>query len=315
LVDQIAQGRRDDDGLSSLAGRLSALDHRLDVEDRERVTQATGGKSIRALARTLLDAIDLDIQAKTATDRHGQSPTEGEMKGIAEELIEAACRPFDDPKVRQLLKDIKQKSDIVIDEITTDEITSASYDLRQAEERIRSFKEFIEQYKDELTALQILYNQPYGREKLTYAAIKELAQKLTDPPYYLATADVWQAYKRLDATKVRGAPVDQQLTEIVSLVRYALGIDTLLEPFGVKVEQRFNLWVGREKNQGRDYTAEQIEWLRSIASFIGANAEIAPRDLQEMPNFADKGGLFKARELFGPHLNELLDGLQHTLVA
>ena len=102
--------------------------------------------------------------------------------------------------------------------------------------RVTSFKTFIEENKDELTALQIIYNHSYARQRLTYAAIKELAQKLTDPPHYLTTADVWQAYKRLDAAKVKGAPVDQQLTEIVSLVRYALGQDTVLEPFGTKVE-------------------------------------------------------------------------------
>ena len=210
---------------------------------------------------------------------------------------------------------MKQKSDIVIDDITTDKVLSAGYDLKQAEERIKSFKEFIEKHKDELTALQILYNQPYGKQKLTYAMIKELTQALTDPPYYLTTADVWQAYKRLDAAKVRGAPVDQQLTEIVSLVRYALGQDATLEPFSAKVEQRFNLWIGREKKQKHEFTPEQMDWLRLIVSFIAANAEIRPADLMEAPSFADKGGLLKARELFGTNLPTMLDELQLALVA
>jgi type I restriction enzyme R subunit len=194
-------------------------------------------------------------------------------------------------------------------------VLSAAYDLKQAEARITSFRDFIETHKDELTALQILYNQPYGKQKLTYAAIKELGQRMTDPPYYLATADVWQAYKRLHAAKVRGAPADQQLTEIVALVRFALGMDEYLEPFGVKVEQRFNLWVGREKRLGRDFGDEQMEWLRAIVNFIAVNAEITARDLTEMPNFADRGGLLKARTLFGTELNTLMDELQMALVA
>ena len=93
----------------------------------------------------------------------------------------------------------------------------------KAEQTITSFKDFMAQNRDQLTALQILYNQPQGRQRLTYAAIRELVQRLTDPPRYLTTATVWQAYKRLDAARVRGAPVDDQLTEVVSLVRYALG--------------------------------------------------------------------------------------------
>ena len=145
--------------------------------------------------------------------------------------------------------------------------------------------------------------------------IKELTLALTDPPYYLTTADVWQAYKRLDAAKVRGAPVDQQLTEIVSLVRYALGHDATLEPFSTKVEQRFNLWIGREKKQKHEFTPEQMDWLRLIVSFIAANAEIRSSDLMEAPSFADKGGLLKARELFGTNLPTMLDELQLALVA
>jgi hypothetical protein len=41
------------------------------------------------------------------------------------------------------------------------QITSAGYDLQQAEKRTTSFREFIEKHKDELLALHILYSQPY----------------------------------------------------------------------------------------------------------------------------------------------------------
>jgi type I restriction enzyme, R subunit len=315
LIDQIAQGRRDENAISSLASRLAALDHKLEGEDKARITEASGGKTLRDLANGLLDAIDPDKIEAIGVTQFGRSPEENEASAIQEELTDKACDPFNDPKLRQLIKDIKQKSDIVIDEITTDTVTGAGYDLNEARKRIDSFKEFIETHKDELTALQILYNQPYGKQKLTYAAIKELVQKLTDPPVYLTTADVWQAYKRLDAARVKGAPVDQQLTEIVSLVRYTLGMEKVLEPFGVKVEQRFNLWIGRQKKAGREFSEEQLGWLRSIAGFIAANAEIHTEDFMNIPSFADKGGLLKARELFGPDLNTMMDDLQLALVG
>src|SRR5690606_30438513 len=172
-----------------------------------------------------------DKQQTAIEARHGPAPTPEQERAVIEALTEIACRPFDNPAVRNLLKDIKQKTDIVIDEITTDEVTGAGFDKKRAEETITSFRAFIEENRDELTALQILYSQPQGRQRLTYAAIRELVQRLTDPPRYLTTANVWQAYKRLDAAKVRGAPVDEQLTEVVSLVRFALGQAEVLEPF------------------------------------------------------------------------------------
>lgn len=315
LIDQIAQGRRDEDALSSLAGRLAALDRKLDDEDRGRIIEATGGQSPRDLANRLLDAIDPDKQVAEIEQTHGPAPTPEQEQDVIDRLVEEACEPFDAAPVRNLLKDIKQKNDIVIDEITTDEVRSAGFDLKHANERVTSFKSFIEDNKDELTALQIIYNQSYATQRLTYAAIKDLSQAMRNPPHHLTTADVWQAYKRLNAALVKGAPVDQQLTEIVSLVRFALGYDTVLEPFASRVEQRFNLWVGREKNAGREFTSEQMAWLRTIAGFIAANAEIGPSDFMEVPSLSDKGGILKARELFGTGLNDMLDELQGALVA
>lgn len=315
LLEQIAMGRRDEDALSSLAARLAALDKKLYDEDRGRIAEATGGKGPRDLANDLLDAIDPDKQQAEIEARHGAAPTPEEEKKVLQDLANTACRPFDNPKVRNVLKEIKQKTDIVIDEVTVDTLRSASFDMKRAEETVTSFRTFIENNHDELTALQILYNQPVGKQRLTYKAIKDLVTALTSQPPYLTTADVWQAYKRLDAAKVRGAPVDDQLTEVVSLVRFALGQTDTLEPFGSVVEQRFNLWMGREKKAGREYSPDQEAWLRGIASFIAANAEITASDLQETPSLADKGGLIQARQLFGAGLSEMLDDLQGALVA
>lgn len=315
LLEQIAMGRRDEDSLSSLASRLAMLDHKLTDDDRTRIAEVTGGQTPRTLANALLDAIDPDKQQAAIKERYGSTPTPEQEKQVIDALTDNACYPFDKPQLRQLLKDIKQKTDIVIDEITTDELMHADFDHQRAERTIKSFKTFIEEHRDELTALQILYNQPMGKQRLTYAAIRELVQRLTDPPLYLTTANVWQAYKRLDAAKVRGAPVDEQLTEVVSLIRYALDQADTLEPFGTVVERRFNLWLGREKKAGREYSAEQEEWLSAIAAYIAANAEIAPRDFMEVPSLADKGGILRARQVLGNGLNKMLEELQEALVA
>lgn len=330
LLEQIAAGRRDDDALSSLAGRLAALSTRLEPEDRERVAQATGGAGLPGLAAALLAAIDPDevegaalaaagvpVQSLTKEQREeaAKSLPGAQLATAAQRLKATACAPFDDPRLRQLLLDLKQKADIVIDAISTDEVTGAGYDLRQSEARIAGFKEFMEANKDELLALQILYNQPYGKRQLTYDAVKELTLRLADPPQRLTTATVWQAYKRLQASKVRGAPADQLLTDIISLVRFALGYDDVLEPFSAKVEQRFNLWVGRQKKAGREFTEEQMGWLRLIRDHLAANVEITPRDFMQFPSFSDRGGLIAARRLFGQDLDALLADLNEALVA
>lgn len=317
LIDQIAQGRRDADAVSSLAGRLAALDRQIDDEDRQRIATAAKGTSLKALASRLLQAVSPDIVEAAVIERHGsmESATKKQLEAVEADLCEAACAPFDDPELRNLVKAIKKKTDIVIDEGTTDEVVSAGYDLKQAQQRVTSFREFIEIHKDELLALQILYSQPYPKRRLTYASIRQLAQVLADPPHHLTTADVWQAYKRLEATLVRGAPSDKVLTDIISLVRFATGQADLLEPYSARVEQKFNLWIGRQKKAGREFNEDQMNWLTAIRDYLAANIEIAPADLMRDHPFADWGGVVEARKLFGSDLSGMLDELSEALAA
>jgi type I restriction enzyme R subunit len=317
LIDQIAQGRRDFDAISSLAARLAALDRQIEIEDRDRIIDVGKGTTLKALAGNLLNAISPDVIDAEIIGRYGnvEAASGGQVAAIEAELIDKACAPLDDAELRNVIKIIKRKTDIIIDEGTADEVTAAGYDLKQAEKRTTSFREFIEANKDELLALQILYSQPYLKRRLTYASIRELATKLSDPPHHLTTADVWQAYKRLEATLVRGAPSDKVLTDIISLVRFATGQSDVLEPYAARVEQKFNLWIGRQIKAGRTFTEEQMTWLKAIKDYLTANVEIAPTDIMRDQPFADWGGVVVARKLFGAQLNGLLDELTEVLVA
>ena len=276
LIEQVAMGRRDDDSLSSLAGRLAALERELDgrgqagAEDLRRIEDAAGGRRLKDLANALLDAIDPDRIEAEATARFGPAPSDEQYADVEKALKEKACDPFDSALLRRTLIDIKQKSEIAIDEITTDVVTYAGYDVERAREMTRHFEQFIDENKDRLAALQILLGRPYRARRLTYAAIRELADELTRAPWPLDVAQVWQAYQRLDAARVRGAP-EKVLTDLVALVRFAAGgPDEVLEPFSRRVEQRFNLWVGRQIKAGRSFTDEQMEWLGLIKDHIAA---------------------------------------------
>lgn len=140
LIDQIAQGRRDEDALSSLAGRMAILDKKLDDDDHKRIQDISKGKKLRELAHAILDAIDPD----KITEKAGGDVSDEEFDRLQSELIESACRPFDDLNFRKLLKDLKKKSDIVIDAITTDKLTLAEFDKSSSEQKIQSFRSFIE---------------------------------------------------------------------------------------------------------------------------------------------------------------------------
>ena len=94
------------------------------------------------------------------------------------------------------------------------------------------------------------------------------------------------------------------LTDIISLIRFATGQAEQLEPFRNRANQLFELWIGRQKNAGRAFTDEQMEWLRLIRDHIAANAAAEIEDLKHVPAFTDRGGLIRARQVFGSELDE-----------
>jgi type I restriction enzyme R subunit len=144
--------------------------------------------------------------------------------------------------------------------------------------------------------------------------LEELRDAMRRPPWLLEPLNIWRAYKRLDDARVRGNST-RILTDIVMLVRYALGLDEVLEPLPAKVAGKFNLWLGREQRAGRTYSDEQLQWLTAIRDHLAVNVEINIRDLQDVAAFGDKGGIVRARTLFGARLNNILDDLSDALVA
>jgi len=314
LIDDIAAGRRDDDALSTLAGRLAALDRKIDDKARAAIADATGGLDPKALAHKLLDAVDPDTIDHETILRHGPAASDPQRDAVREALQEEACRLFDDPVLRQLLKDIKRATEIRIDTISTDAVVSSGYDEARAQDTVGRFQRFLDEHRDTLTALQILYGRPHAARRLDRVAIEELRDTMRRPPWLLEPIDIWRAYKRLDDERVKGNPT-RALSDMVMLVRYALGASVSLEPLSATIAGRFNLWLGREERAGRTYSETQRAWLLAIRDFIAINVDISPEDLMEAPDFAAQGGLVRAHTLFGDRLRPLLDELPAMLIA
>jgi type I restriction enzyme, R subunit len=132
----------------------------------------------------------------------------------------------------------------------------------------------------------------------------------------LEPSALWNYYKRLNAGKVRERSPGNVLSDVVALVRFALAQTDTLQPLSAEVEQRFNLWLGREKNAGRTYSDNQMRWLLLIRDHIAANVEMTLDDLQDILAFADDGGRLAANRVFSKNrVPALIDDLNDALVA
>jgi type I restriction enzyme R subunit len=181
---------------------------------------------------------------------------------------------------------------------------------------VKSFEKFIEDNKDEITALQILYSRPY-KQRLTHEQLRELARAVERPKQPgvapMAPERVWQAYEVLDKSKVRGSAT-KLMTDLVSLVRYAVHQENELTPFKDVVLARFEAWRSAQEKGGREFTDEQRRWLAAIRDHIAASVSIEPDDF-ELPPFSQWGGLGKAHKVFGADLQPMLDQLNEALAA
>ena len=314
LLDMVAMGDREPDTLSSLASRLARLDWRLSPQDRQALESVADGAMIKELVSKLVNATDPDEALKAAQEATGQDDPPEEAIAKAEmELMEAAAKPFAaNPELRQRLIDIHRAYEQTIDMVSQDTLLRAEFSGAEADELTRSFREYIEEHRDEIAALQVLYQRPY-RQRLSLDEIKALAAALQSPPRSWTPPRLWDAYRQLDQSRVRGSG-QRVLADIVSLVRYAVGHEGELAPFAEQVEERFRGWLDTQEIAGREFTDEQRQWLRDIKDHIAGSVSIEPADLQHAP-FVQRGGIGRAYQVFGDGLAPLLEELNLELVG
>jgi type I restriction enzyme, R subunit len=318
LVQSVAVGIRDEDTISSLAGRLAKMDREIGQEDRREIQKASGGKSIRDIVNLLIDSIDPDMQLNSARKASGtEEPTDKQLKESAEKLVARACLPFDNPNFRDVIVEVKKRNEQVIDKVSEDKVVFAGFDEKakeKAKNTIDTFRKFIEENRNEIDALQIIYGKPYGQRQLTYEMIEELASAIKKPPYRLTEERIWNAYEQLEKSKVRGAGPARLMTDLIALVRYAVGMSEVLEPFTEMVEERFKAWISKQEEQGREFKPEEMTWLRMIKDHIATSAVISMDDFDNIP-FSDKGGRVKAYRIFGAKLEPTIAELNTELVG
>jgi type I restriction enzyme, R subunit len=326
LLQGVAMGHRDEDTVLSLANRLVRLAKQLDDKAQARIEKASGGIPVGELGKALIAALDPDAVVRTALDaaaaqgitRSEDTLLPQELEAARQQRVAAACAPFDKPELRDEIENARREREQIIDHLNLDEVTFSGYSEQaqaQAEATVQRFAEYLQQHKDEIAALGFFYQQPYQRRALTFEMIEELHEHLARPPLMLTTEKLWSAYARVQASRVKGTDRKRQLTDLVSLVRFALGFDEELKPFADEVDKRFQAWIFRHNAQrGTAFTPEQTEWLRLMKDHIASSCAISREDF-DFAELAGKGGLQKAWNVFGAALDGLMEEMNEELVA
>ena len=293
---------------ATLASRLAALELQLTPDERTELDQVAGAH-LRDVIRGLVEAVDPDRQADAVAASPGKEPAD-----VIADLVERAIEPLAaNPELRARILELRQAHDRILDEVTVDILIDAHgvIDTQRARSIVESWRAYLDEHRDEITAIQILGEAKARR--VPFTSLKELADRIARPPHNWTIDTVWAAYEAVDAGRVKHNN-HARLTDMVSLLRFSLGSDDELIPYADLVHTRYAGWLVQQTQAGATYTATERWWLDRMADVIASSAGLSDTDLDAAP-FAERGGIDGAIRDLGARAAGLIDELNTELTA
>ncbi len=317
LLEKVGFGAADSDELSSIADRLSRIEKNLTSVQRGKLREAADGKELTGIVGELMVAVDPDRRQVRAeqlardANRTDEPTAEQVREQIPIVLREAAATLQGSPKLRQAIVEVQRAHLQLIDETSSDEVITGGFDTsvtERAEGIVGSWKAYIAEHRDDIDTLQVMYGQRDGQ---VLDRLERLAAEVQAPPYRISPEAVWDAYERLDASRVKGR-LRSQIADLLALLRFELGLDQELKPFAEVVEWRWQQWL-QEQDAAARFTDEQMEWLALMKDVVTESLVITADDF-DLGALAARGGLGRAHTDFGGQLGEVIAELNRDLV-
>lgn len=315
LMMNVALGARDEDTLTTLASRMIRLSAQMTAAEQKAFTN-TVGSSAAQVAERLLNAFDEDVLTRKAQAEFVcETPGQEQYAQVQKAAIAEAVKPFHDPNVRDFVENVRRSHEQIIDNVNIDSMVFAGFDAQQeegAQRVIQTFRAFIEENRDEILALRIIYSQMYRDRPMVISGLKALYEKLKAQG--ITIDRLWDCYAIAKPDRVRGRSTIHQLADLIAMIRFEMGCGDNLQPFAETVNYNFKQWIFRRNAGAVHFTEEQMEWLRLVKDHIAVSLSIEPEDLELSP-FDHKGGLGRFYEVFGEEYQKLLDEMNIELVA
>ena len=273
LLERLAHNEASDENLWLLRDYCSTINRR--YEDNPLFGRhldsfvSEFGFSPKEIAFGIQEAFDRG----TLPPYHGPSMANPERMALVSALIGSV------PARRKLLE--MQRGYVVRTEDDPDEIIYAGFSKETARTFIENFERYLDENKDAIEALRILYNAT--DTVITHAMLVELRDRLLAENRQYGAYQIWRNYKVLDET----GDVDEldvrtnvhALTNLIQIVRFAYRKSRKLASLLKGQAQRFNLYCGQAQ---RLLTDGQKEVMRQIAAYVASDGALSMEELNEI---------------------------------
>jgi len=258
---------------------------------------------INALVKRL-HRIDKSMSAEAREDFSRWLP-EGNVGKFASGLSKQLRDNFDDtmkvlrnPEFQDLLLNYQRaKRTFWVGYDVKDQVSSRKLfgEWEKPEDYLEAFGKFVRDNVNQVEAIRILMKRP---QNWNPEALSKLRTALREHGF--GEERLIKAHKT----------VYKALADVISMVKHAADQQ---EPL-LTAEQRVTKAI-EELEAFYTFKPDQQKWLTFIAEHLKTNLSISEEDLESQPVFTDRGGLVRARKLFGNDLRGVIDRLNYTLVA
>ena len=161
-----------------------------------------------------------------------------------------------------------------------DKVLYAGFSKETAKKYIENFEKYLEDHKDDIEALRIIYNSE--DKVITHDMLMELRDRLLSESRQYGVYQIWKNYKLLDEQSdvevLDGKANVNALTNLIQIVRYAYKKSQKLTSLINGYASRFSLYCGQNQ---RILTEEQKDIMQQIAEYIINDGAITVMELNE----------------------------------
>lgn len=270
LLERMTHGELPDGYFRLLAARLARISSKSTESQRNEFTELTHGTSMADLSERMFKAINPETKPPLPPYRNVDEPNL-ERKGLFAPLA-------NNPKARELLLTLNAGfiKTLMPGE---DTLISKGFSMEEAQETTSAFEDYCKTHADEIEALRIIYNN--SGEPLTYSMLRNLSVQLLRANSQFNVSQLWNCYSLLNREKVKPRSTQEEkeaLTNIIQLVRYALGQIDRLDSLCSSSNQYFNLWYGQLQ---RNISDKQVEVIKQVVRYIASNGAVTIKDIRE----------------------------------
>jgi type I restriction enzyme R subunit len=284
LIEHIAHGELSDDNLKLLRDYCSTIHSRYENSILFGRHLDSFINNFGFAPRTLANEINEALSGDILPPYESPSLDNGERKELVSKLI----TNLDARK--QLLQ--MQKGYIAYAPDSPDEVIYAGFSKETARSFIDSFEKYVNDNKDSVEALRIIYNSE--DIAITHSMLVDLQDKLSLANRQFTPYRLWTNYKLLDNDNQVERPDIKHninaLTHLIQLIRFAYKKSAQLTSLYGTYLQKFNLYCGQAQ---RTLTAEQREIMKQIADYVVGEGAITPIELNSIDTDLWRKGITK----------------------